>query len=73
MIKIDGQKEKRLEIVGGLSEVSAECVMIMRAIYKKNLEIFPEPEIASGILMNMVVKAMMSEIEDMTIEELIFD
>jgi hypothetical protein len=74
MIKIDSD-EKKMEIKGGLAQVSAECIMIMRAIYRKNLELFPEPEIAVGILTNMVIKAMMPDKvkEEEITEEMIFD
>lgn len=74
MIKIDSD-EKKMEIKGKLAQVSAECIMIMRAIYRKNLELFAEPEIAVGILTNMVIKAMMpDEVKEGEItEEMIFD
>ena len=58
MISIDAENGKGLRMTGTMSEISAECVMIMRTIYKKNLEIFPEPEIAKGILTNMFIKAL---------------
>ena len=70
MIKVDRNK---LTIEGELAEVSAECVMAMRAIYRKNLELFPEPEIAAGILTNMAVKAMMPDTNEDITEEMVLD
>ena len=61
-----------LKMTGNLAEVSAECVMALRAIYKKNLEIQAEPEIAKGIIVNMVVKAMTMEEKNKN-EELVLD
>lgn len=58
MIFIDSENGKGLKMTGTMAEISAECVMALRAIYKKNLEIFPEPEIATGILTNMFIKAL---------------
>lgn len=58
MIFIDSENGKGLKMTGTMAEISAECVMALRAIYKKNLEIFPEPEIATGILTNMFMKAL---------------
>ena len=70
MIKVDRNK---LTIEGELAEVSADCVMVMRAIYRKNLELFPEPEIAAGIQTNMVVKAMMPDTNEDITEEMVLD
>ena len=49
---------KVLKMSGDIKELTAECVMIMRELYKRNLELFPEPEIAGGIMANMLVKAL---------------
>lgn len=57
MIYIDAVKGKGLKMTGSMAEVSAECILALRAIYKKNLELFPEPEIARGIMLNIMVKA----------------
>lgn len=56
MISSKFEDHKGLVIQGSLSEVSAECILIMREIYKKNKEIYNK-EIATGILTNMLVKA----------------
>ncbi len=61
-----------LKMTGNLAEVSAECVMALRAIYKKNLDIQAEPEIAKGIIVNMVVKAMTIEEKNKN-EEVVLD
>lgn len=55
--------------------MSAECIMAMRAIYRKNLELFPEPEIAAGILTNMAIQAISPDEDDDNeiTEEMIFD
>ena len=49
-----------LKIQGDSVEVSTECTLIMREIYKKNREIFSH-ETALGILMSMLVKAIKEE------------
>ena len=56
-VKKNNAGECNIRLEGDLVEVTAECVMVMRQIYKKNLAYFPEPEIAKGILTNMVLKA----------------
>lgn len=56
MISSDLRNHKGLVIEGNISDVSAECVLIMREIYKKNKQIYNK-EIATGILTNMLVKA----------------
>lgn len=58
-----------LKMMGSITEVSTECVLILREIYKKNLENFPEPEIANGIMMNMVIKAITMGAEDELMEK----
>ena len=55
MIKSD-YNNGGLHIEGSLSEVSAECILIMRQIYEKNKEEYGE-KIALGILTNMLIKA----------------
>lgn len=52
-----------LKMSGTLAEVSTECIMALREIYRKNLETYPEPEIATGILTNMIIKAMAGDLE----------
>ena len=54
MIHID---KNGLKMSGTLAEVSAECILILREIYKKNLENVAEPEIAAGILRHMMIHA----------------
>ena len=56
MISSDLRNHKGLVIEGNIRDVSAECVLIMREIYKKNKETYNK-EIATGILTNMLVKA----------------
>lgn len=56
MISSNFGEKKGLVLEGSLSEVSAECILIMREIYKKNKEIFNK-QIATGILTNMLIKA----------------
>ena len=56
MIFSDFKHHKGLTIEGDISEVSAECVLIMREIYKKNQNSYGT-EVATGILTNMLVKA----------------
>lgn len=60
----DGQG---MHIEGDIAEVSAECILIMRQIYKRNKEQMGEA-IAQGILTNMLIKAV---VEDLTKEEYI--
>lgn len=56
MIKSNWENYEGLVIQGSLSKVSAECVIIMSQIYKRNKEVYGK-EIALGILMNMTLKA----------------
>lgn len=56
MIISDLKNHKGLIIKGNMSQVSAECVLIMSEIYKKNKQTYNK-EIATGILTNMLVKA----------------
>ena len=56
MIRSNWENYEGLVIQGSISKVSAECVMIMRQIYKRNKEVYGK-EIALGILMNMMLKA----------------
>ena len=56
MISSNFGEKKGLVLEGSLSEVSAECILIMREIYKKNKETFNK-QIATGILTNMLIKA----------------
>lgn len=56
MIVSDFKHHKGLTIEGDISEVSAECTIIMGEIYKKNRETFNK-EVAVGILTNMLIKA----------------
>lgn len=53
MIRVDKGK---LEMKGNIAEVSAECILVMQELYKKMLQEYPEPEIANGILLNMITK-----------------
>lgn len=45
-----------LIIEGSVAEVSAECILIMREIYKKNKGAYGD-KIAVGLLTNMLIKA----------------
>lgn len=56
MIKSNWENYEGLVIQGSISKVSAECVLIMREIYKRNKELYGK-EVALGILMNMALKA----------------
>ena len=56
MISSDFKNKKNLIIQGSIAEVSAECVLIMREIYKRNKEQYGQ-KIAASILTNMVLKA----------------
>lgn len=56
MIKSNWENYEGLVIEGNISKVSAECVMIIRQIYKRNKELYGQ-EIALGILTNMMLKA----------------
>ena len=53
MIRVDKGK---LEMKGNIAEVSAECILVMQELYKKMFQEYPEPEIANGILLNMITK-----------------
>ncbi len=44
-----------------MAEISAECVLIMKEIYKKNRELYGK-EVATGILTNMLVKAIVDSV-----------
>lgn len=46
----------KINIKGNIADVSAECVLVLREIYKRNREKFSE-EVALGILMNMMIRA----------------
>ena len=67
MIKTDLRKHEGLHISGDISDVSAECILIMREIYKRNKEEYGQT-IAQGILTNMLVKAIVEDAihEDVT-------
>lgn len=56
MIRSDFKNGEGLRIEGSIKDVSAECVLIMRAIFRRNVERYGL-EIATGILTNMLVKA----------------
>lgn len=60
MISSDLRNHKGLVIEGNIRDVSAECVLIMREIYKKNEQTYNK-EIATGILTNMLIKAINEE------------
>ena len=59
-IMIRSNQGQGLVIEGSLADVSAECVLIMREIYKRNEAEYGE-EVARGILMNMMIKAALGE------------
>lgn len=68
MIKTDLRKHEGLHIAGDIADVSAECILIMREIYKRNKEAYGET-IAQGILTNMLVKAI---VEDATKQDVVW-
>ena len=53
---ISSSNSKDLIIEGNIREVSAECIIIMREIYKKSKQIYGK-EVAVGILTTMLIKA----------------
>ena len=53
---------------GSLADVSAECVLVLEELYKKNLENFEE-KVAVGIMTNLVLRAI-GEVENKEIEEI---
>lgn len=53
---------------GSLADVSAECVLILEELYKKNLENFEE-KVAVGIMTNLVLRAI-GEVENKEIEKI---
>lgn len=67
MIQTDLRNKKGLHISGDIADVSAEAILILREIYKKNEESYGET-IAKGILVNMLTKAIFPEVtrEDVT-------
>jgi len=56
------KNHKGLHIEGDMAEVSAECILIMRAIYQRNKEVMGET-IAQGILTNMLVKSIVEDVK----------
>ena len=62
MIRSDMKNHKGLHIEGDMAEVSAECILIMRAIYQRNKEVMGET-IAQGILTNMLVKSIVEDVK----------
>ncbi len=60
MIQCDLRHHKGLHIQGDIADVSAECILIMREIYKKNKDTYNET-ISQGILTNMLVKAIIED------------
>lgn len=60
MIKAEGGK---LELKGNIAEVSAECILVLRELYKRMLAEYPEKEIANGILLNMITKVVAGSLE----------
>lgn len=63
MINVDFIGKKGLHIQGDISAVSAECILIMREIYKRNKQVYGET-IAQGLLTNMLVKAIVEDVEE---------
>lgn len=53
---------------GSLADVSAECVLVLEELYKKNLENFEE-KVAVGIMTNLVLRAI-GEVENKEIEKI---
>lgn len=60
MIVSNFKEHKGLDMNGSLSEISSECVLIMREIYKKNKEIYGE-QMAVSLLMNLLIKAIFDD------------
>lgn len=63
MIQSNFKENQDLIIKGTLSELSAECVLIMREIYKKNKEEFGQ-EVAQGILLNFAIKVITDDLQE---------
>ena len=68
MIKVDMRGGQGLEMRGSLADVSAECVLVLEELYKKNLENFEE-KVAVGIMTNLVLRAI-GEVENKEIEKI---
>ena len=66
MINTDLRGKKGLHITGDIADVSAEVILILRQIYKRNVEVYGET-VARGLMVNMMTKAIF---EDLTKEEL---
>lgn len=60
MIKADFRNGDGLHIEGDISDVSAEAILILRELYKRNVETYGET-VARGLLTNMVVKAVFED------------
>lgn len=69
MINCDLRNHKGMHIQGAIADVSAECILVMREIYKRNKETYGQT-IAQGILTNMLVKAI---VEDAKREDVLWD
>lgn len=67
MIFSDYENHKGLKIEGNIKSVSAECILIMREIYKRNKETYNQ-EIAAGILTNMLIKAIYEDVKKDDVE-----
>ena len=63
MISSNLKEHKGLKIEGNIREVSAECILIMREIFKKNMETYGK-EIAMGILTNMLISAIEEDLKN---------
>lgn len=58
MIKIENKEGiHNIELKGDLSEITAECVLVLREVFQRILVLFPEPTISTGIMINLLMKA----------------
>ena len=61
MIRVE---KGNMEVKGNIAEVSAECILVLRELYKKMLKEYPEREIANGILLNMIMKVVAGAMQE---------
>ena len=58
MIKVENKDgERNIELKGSLSEISAECILVLREVFLRVLVLFPEPTVSIGVMMNLLMKA----------------
>ena len=67
MINTNFKEHGGMHIEGDISQVSAECILILRQIYKRNKEYYGQT-VARGILINMLIKAVFDEVKHDDVE-----